>query len=343
MFNEIKYLFIELTIFVEGSSFGNRGSQFSLESRHSDSVLFSGSSFDVAERRQDDYNDYYEDEDYEYYDDADLDYLTPERRRDEKTAATNTVAVLDMISSLQHEIKEINKEIEKENQKIEQLKSKKKHPEVDDEPVRKASAVSTEETVKELTLQKEDTTMKKVMAQMLLMKKIQNKKEENKQLEDALMKLSERRKLINSALKKQKQIADEKREDARQELERQKNIMREKEKLILRMKAEEDARDIPEEETDEDDEIVKKKNEKIRKLVVLSQLLKQGSTGKLGKLKLTEAHKSLVDASNERILAKIEELKLEKQRESLFEQEQLLDDQRQALAAIKKLKSQRLR
>merc|ERR1712012_56701 len=142
---------------------------------------------------------------------------------------------------------------------------------------------------------------------------------------------------------KQKQIADEKREDARQELERQKNIMREKEKLILRMKAEEDARDIPAEETDDDDEIVKKKNEKIRKLVVLSQLLKQGSGGKLGKLKLTEAHKSLVDASNERILAKIEELKLEKQRESLFEQEQLLNDQRQALAAIKKLKSQRLR
>ena len=33
--------------------------------------------------------------------------------------------------------------------------------------------VSAEETMKELTLQKEDTTMKKVIAQMMLMKQIQ--------------------------------------------------------------------------------------------------------------------------------------------------------------------------
>ena len=33
--------------------------------------------------------------------------------------------------------------------------------------------ISAEETMKELTLQKEDTTMKKVIAQMMLMKQIQ--------------------------------------------------------------------------------------------------------------------------------------------------------------------------
>ena len=113
-----------------------------------------------------------------------------------------------------------------------------------EEPVRNAAKVSTEETVKELTLQKEDTTMKKVMAQMMLMKQIQKKKAENKQLELALGKLSERRKLIGAALKKQKQIANEKRLDAQKELQRQKQLMKEKEQMILKLKAEEDLRDL---------------------------------------------------------------------------------------------------
>ena len=46
-----------------------------------------------------------------------------------------------------------------------------------DSPVRNAAKVSTKETMKELALQKEDTTMKKVMAQMMLMKQIKKKKE----------------------------------------------------------------------------------------------------------------------------------------------------------------------
>ena len=132
-----------------------------------------------------------------------------------------------MINSLQEEIKDINAEIEKENSKIEQLKRKKNSDSEDIEaPLRNAAKVSTEETVKELNLQKEDTTMKKVMAQMMLMKKIQNKKEENTKLELALRKLSERRKIINSALKKQKEVASEKRFEAQRELERQKQLMK---------------------------------------------------------------------------------------------------------------------
>ena len=166
----------------------------------------------------------------------------------EEDSAVNTIRVLDMINSLQQEIKEINSEIEKENRKIEQLQTKPLHTDRGDDeleaPVRTAAKVSTEETVKELTLQKEDTTMKKVMAQMMLMKQIQKKKEENQQLELALGKLSDRRKLINAALKKQKQIANEKRLDAQKELQRQKQIMKEKENLILQMKAEEDLKQI---------------------------------------------------------------------------------------------------
>ena len=128
------------------------------------------------------------------------------------SGAVNTIAVLDMINSLQEEIKDINAEIEKENDKIEKLKRKKISGDGDH---LLAAKVSTEETVKELNLQKEDTTMKKVMAQMMLMKKIQKKKEENNKLELALRKLSERRKLINEALRKQKEVASEKRFEVR--------------------------------------------------------------------------------------------------------------------------------
>ena len=157
--------------------------------------------------------------------------------------AVNTIAVLDMINSLQEEIKDINKEIEKENAKIDQLRRKKINGD-SEAPLRNAATVSTEETVKELNLQKEDTTMKKVMAQMMLMKKIQKKKEENNKLELALRKLSERRKIINAALKKQKSVASEKRLEAQRELERQKQVMREKEELIIKLKEEEDKREI---------------------------------------------------------------------------------------------------
>ena len=171
---------------------------------------------------------------------------------------------------------------------------------------------------------------------MMLMKQIQEKKEENQQLELALQKLSERRKLINSALKKQKQIANEKRFEAQKELERQKQLMSDKKKIILRLKAEEDLKEIKETKRARDAE-----KQNLQK--ALLRLNRKQKTPKLGKLDLLEAHKSLVDKSNERILAKIEELKLEREKESIREQENFLVEQRQALDALKKLKSQRLK
>ena len=300
----------------------------------------------ILTRRMDyeEYSDYYYDEYGDEYEEQEvlLDLVQGaevQNRREsvDKTSAVNTIKVLDMINSLQSEIKEINAEIERENKKIDQLKTRKQGASSDDDidlegVARTAAKVSTEETVKELTLQKEDTTMKKVMAQMMLMKQIQEKKEENNQLELALQKLSERRKLINSALKKQKQIANEKRFEAQNELERQRMLMKDKEKIILRLKAEEDHRDIKETQQARD---AMKQN--------LLRLNRKQKTPKLGKLDLLEAHKTLVDKSNERILAKIEDLKLERERESINEQENFLEEQRQALDALKKLKSQRLR
>ena len=346
-----------------GSS--SRGPQFSIRGRNGQTSLVSDgllqapsihnpsvqeSRPDPLTRRMDsdDYSDYYYyDEEYEdeYQEEQevllDLAQGAKHNRREkvDKTSAVNTIKVLDMINSLQSEIKEINAEIERENRKIDQLKSRKQGTGSEDDGdleglARTAAKVSTEETVKELTLQKEDTTMKKVMAQMMLMKQIQEKKEENQQLELALQKLTERRKLINSALKKQKQIANEKRFEAQKELDRQKQLMINKEKMILRLKAEEDLKDIKE---SKDRDAEKQNLEK-----ALLRLRKQ-KTPKLGKVDLLEAHKSLVDKSNERILAKIEELKLERERESINEQEDLLEEQRQALNALKKLKSQRLK
>ena len=84
-----------------------------------------------------------------------------------------------------------------------------------------------------------------------------------------------------------------------------------------------------------------KKRENVLRLLALSQLNKKGP--KASKLQLLEAHKRLVDKSNERILAKIEELKLRGENEAVREQESLLNEQNQALQTIRKLKNQRLR
>jgi hypothetical protein len=87
---------------------------------------------------------------------------------------------------------------------MKKLKQQKKDLRPEDEfeiPVQSVAHISTEETMKELALQKEDTKMRKVIAQLMLMKQIQKKKEENAKLGMALKKLAERRKIINTALK----------------------------------------------------------------------------------------------------------------------------------------------
>merc|ERR1719237_737561 len=155
----------------------------------------------------------------------------PSRKEEKRLVApVNAVAVLDMIKDLQDEIKDINEEIDAENDKMSELQDVRQDEDDFDSPVRNAAKVSTKETMKELALQKEDTTMKKVMAQMMLMKQIKKKKAENSKLEEALRKLAERRKIINSALKEQKSIL------AQREVERQKAVMAEKEEMIRQLR-----------------------------------------------------------------------------------------------------------
>ena len=53
------------------------------------------------------------------------------------------------------------------------------------------------------------------------------------------------------------------------------------------------------------------------------------------KTSLLEAHMALVDRSNERILARIEEIKLQRQKEQIREQERVLVEQQAAITALR--------
>ena len=274
-------------------------------------------------------------------------------------AQVNAVAVLDMIKGLQEEIKDINTEIEAENVKMAELKGQKSNEDEFDSPVRNAAEESTGETIKELALQKEDTTMKKVMAQMMLMKQVQKKKAENNKLEQALRRLADRRKIINSALKEQKSIAQEKRLLAQREVERQKAVMDEKEEMIRQLRKQADEREERErqelrqklrreeqarkERLRQEEEELRKENQRKKLLLqlkknaeqeeseqrreLLEQLRKKVEREKKqrpklqslvvgkdfkAKMSLLDGHKTLVDRSNERILARIEEMKIER-------------------------------
>ena len=172
-------------------------------------------------------------------------------------------------------------------------------------PISISSAV---ETIKELKLQKEDDSIQKMIAKMSLMKQIQRKTEENKKLEKALVKLSERRQLINKALKQQKLDADKKRENVLEILQRQKDMLT-KNKLN-QQRHRESIKDIPDQELFE-------------------------------KTEMLEAHKILVDKSNQRILDRIEEIKQSRQRGAIAEQERLVREQQAAINLIRKIQSHR--
>jgi len=244
----------------------------------------------------------------------------------------NAVRIMEMIKNLQEEIQDIDAEIEAENDKMRVL-DKEKEEEVElSLPQTLAAKESAEETMKELSLEKEDTTMKKIIAQMMLMKQIQKKKEESDKLETALQKLAKRRKLINSALRKQKEVASEKRRLAQLEIERQKEIMEEKQRVIQSI--------IQRNEEEKERRVEKEKDEKRKlNLQVKSQNLKKEKI--VEQTGLLAAHMKLVDRSNERILARIEELKLERQKEMIAEQERVLSEQQAAISALRELKKTR--
>ena len=58
------------------------------------------------------------------------------------------------------------------------------------------------------------------------------------------------------------------------------------------------------------------------------------------KVERLEAHKLLVDKSNDRILTRIEEIKLKRQREAIAEQEKLVQEQQSAINALRNIKKQ---
>ena len=168
---------------------------------------------------------------------------------------------------------------------------------------------SSAETLRELILQKEEDKVQKVIAQMSLMKQIQKKEAENKKLEKALEKLNERKKLIHEALRKQKASADKKRKNAIDRLEKQARLLKERDRRFKsKVKSQEN---LPEE----------------------SELFKKAD--------MLEAHKLLVDKSNQRILQRIEEIKLSRQQEAIVEQERLVREQQMAINLLRQMQSTR--
>ena len=147
-----------------------------------------------------------------------------------------------------------------------------------------------------------------MIAKMSLMKQIQKKTRENQKLEKALVKLSEKRQLISKALKQQKVDADKKRTNVLETLQRQKDLMT-KNKLN-QQKHRESIKDIPEQEIFE-------------------------------KTEMLEAHKLLVDKSNQRILDRIEDIKQSRERGAIAEQERLVREQQAAINLIRKIQSHR--
>ena len=192
-----------------------------------------------------------------------------------------------------------------------------------DRPVQ--SRQSTEETMKELALQKEDSKMKKVIAQMTLMKQIQRKREENEKLELALRKLAERRKIIRVALMKQKEVAERKRSEALRELERQKELMESRERLLSNIRKVEQSKE--------------RLTAPARERESVPQLSREKEV--LDKADMLEAHKLLVDRSNQRILERIEEIKIAREKEAIVEQEILLKEQQLAIKLLRQMQLQR--
>ena len=201
---------------------------------------------------------------------------------------------------------EIDKEIERENSKSKVQKNARINPAFLEDPISSITKESTAETVKELKLQKEDDNIKKMMAQMTLIKQIQKKEEENRKLELALQKLNERRNLINNALKRQKVVAEEKRNKAFVDIEKQRRLLEETRKQTK----------SPSNEMKREEEIFQKAD-------------------------MLEAHKLLVDKSNKRILERIEEIKVSRQRDALAEQERLVKEQQLAINLLRKMQSRR--
>ena len=177
-------------------------------------------------------------------------------------------------------------------------------------PVQNTAQISTEETLKELVLQKEDTKMKQIIARVMLMKQIEKKKKENDKLQMALQKLAERRKMINSALKQQRQTADEKIRMVLVELERQKELIDQKEKGGNQRQKENFPKNKPKSLSIHDTEILK-------------------------------AHRQLVNKSNERILARLEDIKLENKIKAA--KQETLQKEQSAFNILRTVQNQRKR
>ena len=149
----------------------------------------------------------------------------------------------------------------------------------------------SEKNVNDTTGDKLKFSTNKILVEVIL-----NKKKENKKLDEEFNKLAERRKVIGTALKQQMVIADMNKRMALLEVERQKTLLDEQQKRELQLKDQENTL-----------------NKFLDNLSVENSLQEDNS---IEESKRLQKHKHLVQESNKRILAKIKTLKNQREREA---------------------------
>ena len=124
---------------------------------------------------------------------------------------------------------------------------------------------------------------------------------------------------------KQKEVAERKRSEALRELERQKELMESRERLLSNIRKVEQSKE--------------RLTAPARERESVPQLSREKEV--IGKADMLEAHKLLVDRSNQRILERIEEIKIAREKEAIVEQEILLKEQQLAIKLLRQMQLQR--
>ena len=147
-----------------------------------------------------------------------------------------------------------------------------------------------------------------------------------------LMNLVEQTNKVHATFNQQKNMLDKKKMESLTELKRQKKLMAHKEQLIFELKQQKDFIKSQMAESLRQKQIIQKNEQKSK-----SSHDKEVSQ----KAERLEAHKLLVDKSNERILTRIEEMKIKRQREAITAQEKLVKKQQSAINDLRNIQKQK--
>ncbi|TRY70410.1 hypothetical protein TCAL_17312 [Tigriopus californicus] len=238
------------------------------------------------------------------------------------------LTVFEKIQEMQMEIKELNKEIQEENRRIENAENELSviDNSKEEDQLDKQEKMNMIETVREIKLKKEDAKMKAIETQIKL-KRLQDKDRvgrDDPDLEAALQMVAARRKLIQEALVQQRRRTLERQKLAALALESKKSLDAERLRLAGEIQQEERNR------------ILRQRAEKERELTAALE----SSSKLLEKARNRVAHKKLAEASNQRVITKIQSLALKKRQEAVRQRNILAKAQLAKLTSTLPIRSQ---